>query len=138
MSRVYPRDIFNQANLLENLGHLYIELENLNLEKLFVDQNSEEESFEMIVSGMDNTQSIKGLYLKMDGELCSPWRSINSRERYSIYITHPETEEEYEVFDQDGKLSSDLLNELNKDNTIESVLNEDTQTDNPQSIHPNQ
>jgi len=107
--RTIPRDLFNQANLLENLGHLYIELETIAKENILVDEDPERDSFEMSVDGYSNSQSIKSIFIKVNGENQSVYRYINSRERYSLYCMDMLTEEEIEVFDKDGKLSTDFL-----------------------------
>ena len=79
--RTIPRDLFNQANLLENLGRLYIALEENGLEHIMKDDEPLRDSFEMIVDEGGNTQSIEGVYVEVQGERFYPYRTINSRER---------------------------------------------------------
>lgn len=106
--RTIPRDLFNQANLMENIARLYIALEEKAKEGILVDDTPDKDSFTMSVDEHNNTQEIEYIFLNIEDERKSIFRYINSRERYSIYIEDGYGDD-LEIFTESGELSEGFL-----------------------------
>lgn len=109
MMRVIPRDLFNDGNLLTNYGHMYIALENINLHHKLI-HTDEEEQFNIAQDIDGNTYLSNVKLLDKNNEPITIYRSLNSREKYSLWFEH---NEEYDnVFDSSSgsvKISNTLL-----------------------------
>lgn len=114
-SRVIPRDLFNEGNLLKCYGALYIELENTIGHKAeLVDNLDGSEPFKILQSYLSGAIWIDNVALEINGKRHNLWRPLNSREPWPLYCsTEPEmgeeTGDEIEVFTEGGKLSADFL-----------------------------
>ena len=110
MTRVIPRDLFNDGNLLTNYGHLYIQLENKGLEHLLKDCLLKEDQFKIIDDIDGNTYLDNVTLYGSDGEKIHIYRSLNSRDSLSLWFVGED--DDYEVFALNGELSTDLLDLL--------------------------
>lgn len=109
--RTIPRDLFNQANLLENMGKLYIALEKYNLQDSIEDYDWEKDSFEMVIDEDNARAHIQGVCLLTEHGEYSLYRNINARERYSIFIEGDDYET-CDVFTEEGEISEEILSLL--------------------------
>lgn len=108
-TRVIPRDLFNEANLLKCMGGLYIALEHVegraslwpeSVPKFDIDQN------------VDGATYVRNLFLVVDGNKYSLIRPLNSRSPWPLYV---ETDEDQiEVFNDNGTLSPDFIAFISK------------------------
>jgi hypothetical protein len=111
--RVIPRDLFNEANLLKCYGQLWLNLDRLNLQGVGLEHDGSE--FEVEQDLQDGSLTIVNVPLNVRGEFFYPYRPLNSRRPYPLYLT---TEEgtEIEVFNDDGSFTDDMMHFLNGGN----------------------
>lgn len=103
--RVLPRDLFNEANLLKCIGHLWLKLEGMaNIEW---DYNGE--PFEMCQDQDDDSVLIDNLILKIKGTKYFLTHPLNSREAWPLYAWSFDTEEETAVFNEYGALTAEFF-----------------------------
>ena len=111
--KVVPRDLFNDANILMNFGNLYIQLEKINEHDLMQSNVEAGDQFKINMDKSDGSTSIRGVELVIDGNIIEVWRPLNTREKWSLWFRGEE--DDYEVFDDEGNLSVELLSLINKE-----------------------
>jgi hypothetical protein len=123
-TRVIPRDLFNEANLLKCLGQLYLKLEQGWQQIAELEYDSEQvEGFDIQQSSddghlfVDNVR-LKLLRSKINGGL--PWhyilfRPLNSRDPYPLYLNPSWDSEPIPVFNDAGELSTEMVELLKKE-----------------------
>ena len=110
--RVIPRDLFNEANLLKNLGRLYLNLETLNLERVNLDYYGEGST-----EGFDIHRTVDGdiyadnITLHIHGIPHTILRPLNSRRPYPVYVIKLD-QSTLEVFNDDGTFHKEFLDYL--------------------------
>lgn len=111
-TRVIPRDLFNEANLLKCYGRLYICLENYSGGSVKLAEDVDR--FEVVQRPDDGWTYIANIPLTVRGSRYILTRPLNSRDPWPLYaeeIGNPDADP-IEVFDDDGNLSEafrDLL-----------------------------
>lgn len=116
-SRVIPRDLFNEANLLKCLGRLWICLDSrrdlpcqLGAIKTDYDPGDHTgEAFHIVMNEGDGSLSVANLPFHIRGDLFTLSRPLNSRDPWPLYCESPNGETCLEVFDSDGNLSAEFL-----------------------------
>lgn len=111
MNRVIPRDLFNDANLLMNLGKLYLKLEILGLSDNI---QSDGEQYD-IYSGIDGETYVNNITLSdVKGDYISLQRPLNTRDSYSLQYYDKADCELKIVFTDDGELTEHFVAYLYK------------------------
>lgn len=106
MNKVIPRDLFNDGNLLTNYGNLYIALEKIGKENLL--RYREDHHFSIITDKSDGSTWIANVELNTPNKKSIHlFRNLNSRDSKSLWFRSKE--EDYEVFNEDGTLTNELL-----------------------------
>lgn len=109
--RIIPRDLFNEANLLKCLGHLWIETERFQPGKVTMEHDGE--AFEVWQNGDDGTTRVANIAITINGKPYDAFRPLNSRRTWPLYLIgtddHP-----IEVFQDDGTLTRELLALIDK------------------------
>lgn len=105
-TRIIPRDLFNDANLLKCLGKLWIELEN-RFPGVFVTEYVEG-GFDIRQYESTGETYCDNVFLMVRGDVIKPTRPMNSRDPWPLYVTDPETFDEISVFEDDGKLTDEF------------------------------
>lgn len=102
--RVLPRDLFNEANLLECLGALWIAVENSDRARFTVD---DVDSFDIRQSPDDGSIYVANAPFEVNGVRYTLFRPLNSREPWPLLAVQGDDPdaEYFEVFDSNGKLS---------------------------------
>lgn len=117
--RVIPRDLFNEANLLKCYAQLYLQLERLNLPHVrfeFLDEGAAV-PFDVRQDPDDGSITVRNIQLtvrrplQLYGEQPDLRRPLNSREPWPLYLQN-RFEEEIAVFNDDGTLTSEMLDFL--------------------------
>ena len=111
-TRIIPRDLFNEANLLKCYGKLFINLENTN-SNYYLDHDLEQFDIHQFID--DGSLWIKNVTLKnkFTQKPVKLFRPLNSRLEWSLIAVNKDNEEIY-VFNEDGEFS-DEMNELLKE-----------------------
>lgn len=104
--REIPRDLFNESNLLKCYGQVYIGLETAQV--LDVQLEYDGKPFNIVHDDADNTLSIGNVKLIVRGKPVELFRASNSRYPWPLYVRE-EDGEEFEVFDDDGTFSKEML-----------------------------
>lgn len=108
-TRVIPRDLFNEADLLKCYGRLWILLDE---NRGHVAELGEQEQlpgapFEIWQDESDGSLTVVNVPLRVRGvdwQLCRP---LNARAAWPLYA-HSPMGEEYRVFDLDGNISPEF------------------------------
>lgn len=98
-TRVIPRDLFNEANLLKCYGQLYLELEKLGLQDLL---SSDGGAFRVVQDPSDGSLTLANV--RLPGVRLS--RPLNSRGAYPLWL-HVDDEQEFEIFEIDGAFTAE-------------------------------
>ena len=103
-TRVIPRDLFNEANLLKCYGQLWLRLEGRREAGLVHD----DEAFEIAQDPADGSLSIRNVQLEVGHEPVRLFRPLNARSPWPLMAEVGE-EEAIAVFNPDGSLSVEML-----------------------------
>lgn len=106
-TRVIPRDLFNEANLLKCYGQLYLGLEHLGMEGCL---QHDCQAFQIEQSEADGSLTVANVTLTVRGQICSLSRPLNSRREYPLYLQNGD--DVIEVFANHGQLSDEMLDFL--------------------------
>jgi hypothetical protein len=104
-TRVMPRDMFNDSNLLKCMGCVYINLEKLNLRHAELEPDAE--SFDIEQNPDDGSTYVANVPLIVNGERYRLFRPLNSREPFPLYVIAGD--EEISVFNDNGSFDIDFL-----------------------------
>lgn len=111
-SRVIPRDLFNEANLLKCYGQLALVLDShQDHDALLVDDHVDA-GFQVEQNPDDGSIRLTNLPLHIGGREVRLYRPLNSREPWPLWVEASELDpnaEDFEVFDADGKPSPAFL-----------------------------
>jgi hypothetical protein len=109
-SRVLPRDLFNEADLLKCLGRLWIKLSETQGHDAKIAEE-QVDGFVVVQSEDDGSISVENLTFTVGAEQFRLWRPLNSRDAWPLWATKESNEdfEEVRVFDEDGELSQEML-----------------------------
>ncbi|MBU9199912.1 hypothetical protein KTD31_00665 [Burkholderia multivorans] len=105
-SRVIPRDLFNEANLLKCYGRLYLNLEKAGAPA--VELVHDGEAFDVQQDDSSGAIFVANVKLKVRGVACKMYRPLNSREAWPLYLALDD-DSEIEVFNEDGDFSVEML-----------------------------
>jgi hypothetical protein len=108
-TRVIPRDLFNEANLLKCYGQIYLNLEHVH--GVDVELISDGEPFEVVQDDSSGGITLQNVQLLINGEEQKLYRPLNSRESWPLYLMGPD-DEEISVFREDGSFTADMLAKL--------------------------
>lgn len=108
-TRVIPRDLFNEGNLLNLYGRLVILLGETNDHDAAFEQD--QVPFFDVVQDVSGGLSIGNLTFLVRGDRYLLTRPLNSRSKWSLWLTSYDDPdfEEIAVFDDAGELSADML-----------------------------
>lgn len=109
--RTMPRDLFNDASLLNMVGHLCLLLEDGDIAEVVQYPAAEGKEFDIgqdPTSGWTHMRNIAVHALGENYQLCRP---LNTREKWCLYVdlTCDTDFEPVEVFDGEGRLSEEFL-----------------------------
>ena len=105
-TRVIPRDLFNESNLLKCYGQIYIALETAGVPEAELIEEDTEEGFH-ITQDDSGGLTITNVRLVVRGKVQRLSRPLNSRRAYPLYL---ETDEdEIEVFSDSGQFTPEML-----------------------------
>jgi hypothetical protein len=111
-SRVLPRDLFNEAKLLNCMGRLCLLItDDLTPVKMFMDESGEPFKIGLL---QDGSLTIDNLTIKINGKYGKPCRfktTYNSRSPSPLYVQDG-TGDQYTdilVFEDDGEFSQDFI-----------------------------
>lgn len=110
-TRVIPRDLFNEANLLKCYGQLYLNLEKMGLQDRLIHE-AEDEYFEVYQDQDSGALTISNITLQDRGgdedvRYCHLWRPLNSRQPYPLWMRYGD-EDDIAVFNDDGSFTAEM------------------------------
>lgn len=108
-ARVLPRDLFNEGDLLNCLGRLWIALDERRDHRATVWAN--DAPFQIEQDQSDGSISCLTVALVIDGRRVPLFRPLNARDKWPLWARFGPPEGAYEdhrVFDLDGNLSADF------------------------------
>jgi len=109
-TRVIPRDLFNEGNLLALYGRLVILLgETRDHDAAF--EQDQVPFFDIVQDDSSGSLTVANLAFTIRGERYRLGRPLNSRERWSLWLTSWDDPdfEEVPVFDDEGNFASEML-----------------------------
>lgn len=109
-TRVCPRDLFNEGNLLRCLGQLFLKTEGMDGVGWHDPQPGE--TFHVEQDGADGSISSASAWLTINDENVHTYRPLNSREPWPLYcdrVGMDDLTEEVPVFDEHGELTAEFL-----------------------------
>lgn len=103
-SRVIPRDLFNEADLLKCYGALWIALERHPRATL----EQEDDGPFQVVQGLSGELTLRNVRLFVQGDAAFEiYRPLNSREPWPLWLTDG-NDVDLRVFTEEGKLSAEF------------------------------
>ena len=108
-SRVIPRDLFNEANLLKCLGKLYINLEAYG--NIGASMMNDGDDFIIAQNEDDGSIYCVNVHLMKNGESVSLFRPLNSRIEWPLMFNNYEDETNL-VFDDFGHFTQEFVDFL--------------------------
>lgn len=106
-TRVIPRDLFNEANLLKCYGQIYLLLERMADHKAELVQE-DDGSFQIEQDQNSGALSIENITLRVHGKLWRLMRPLNSRAPWPLWLEHIDPAADFEpiqVFTDDGNFT---------------------------------
>lgn len=104
-TRVIPRDLFNEANLLKCLGRFWIKTEHYQPNMVTIEHDGE--PFDVGQNDDDGTISVRNVAISINGTRCHVCRPLNSRAEWPLYF---DTEEDrIAIFTDAGELTAEVL-----------------------------
>lgn len=110
-TRVIPRDLFNEANLLKCLGRLWIAFEGTSL-PVCLEGPKPGATFRIEQDQSDGSIFVENVRLLVQGEFWPLYRPLNSRDTWPLWTETPDGET-LEVFTNGGELSEEFREALN-------------------------
>ena len=109
-TRVIPRDLFNEGSLLNLYGRLVILLGETRSHDARFEQE-EVPFFDVVQDASSGMLTVANLTFTVRGERYRLQRPLNSREKWSLWLTSYDDPdfEEIAVFDDDGNLGPEML-----------------------------
>lgn len=109
-TRIIPRDLFNEGSLLTLYGRLVILLGETRGHDAGFEQD-QVQSFDIMQDDSSGSLTVANLVFTVHGERYRLGRPLNSREKWSLWLTSWDDAdfEEIAVFDDDGNLGPDML-----------------------------
>jgi hypothetical protein len=109
-TRVVPRDMMNEGNLLKCLGGFKIRLDEIHEHNAYIEEGNHDEGFDICQDESSGSIHLRGFRLFIDDEEWLLERSLNIKESWPLLARSTDGEEtEVYVFNDDGSLSDDLL-----------------------------
>lgn len=113
--RVLPRDLFNEGNLLTNIGRLWILLdETLGHKASIIEEDVDH--FDIVQNQATGGLTVRNLTLMINGNRYYIERPMNSREKWPLIVTEKEDDydfEEVEIFNEDGNFTDEMIDLIN-------------------------
>lgn len=109
-TRVCPRDLFNEGNLLRCLGQLFLKTEGMDGVGWHDPQPGE--AFHIDQDESDGSISCATATLMLGEDRCHFHRPLNARDPYPLLCTHvgaTELWDEVAVFDEAGELTTEFM-----------------------------
>lgn len=103
-TRVIPRDLFNEANLLKCYGQIYINLERMNVDARLIEPDG---AFRIEQNDATGGTWVTNVPFIVRGERVELERPLNSREPFPLYATTRD-DAEYCVFNDDGSFTDEF------------------------------
>jgi hypothetical protein len=105
-TRIIPRDLFNEGNLLKCLGQLYIKLETAGKHHAMFDEDTDDFAIEQDQN--DGSISATGVVFSIRRCKMRLYRPLNARSPWPLWMALDNDTDPIEVFDDAGELSSDM------------------------------
>lgn len=107
-TRVIPRDLFNEANLLKCMAALWIALDSRggHAARISNDDQSVDDGFAIEMDPSDGSISVTNVSFTIGGEDYRLWRPLNARSAWPLYVNHGD--ESIRVFTESGDLSEEF------------------------------
>lgn len=112
-ARVVPRDLFNEGDLLNCLGRLWIKLDERR-DHLAVLDEGDGQAFEIAQNPADGSISCPQLGLRVGDVPVPLFRPLNARGKWPLWSIWPDGEER-RVFDLQGDLSPEFWVEISQE-----------------------
>ncbi len=109
-TRVIPRDLFNEADLLKCLARLWIALDERRdhaASLAYVDDDAEGGAFEVEQDPSDGAITVANLPLTVNGAPLRLYRPLNTRSAWPLWCQADD--DDVRVFDDHGALSEEFL-----------------------------
>lgn len=106
-TRIVPRDLFNEANLLKCLGRVALLIHNGKLPGLRLNEPALEKGFNIMQNPNTGGTFCQNFILYSDKGVVTHERNLNARDPWPLYFTD-EHDNEYCVFNDNGSLHSDM------------------------------
>jgi len=105
--RQIPRDLFNEASLLNSIGHLYLKVEdNPNCEVIY---DGYDAPFDVYQDPASGDLTVDNLYFVLRGVRMVFSRPLNSRDKHPLYISiEGDDDTRMQVFHADGVMTPDM------------------------------
>lgn len=111
-TRVIPRDLFNEANLLKCYGRLWILLDETCGHNARLGDKAGEHSgepFEIVRDESDGSLSVANVPFTVAGEAWTLSRPLNAREPWPLWCSSPDEEICERVFTEEGQFSPEFV-----------------------------
>jgi hypothetical protein len=106
-TRIIPRDLFNEGNLLKCLGQLYIKLETAGKHHAVFDEDSDDFAIEQDQN--DGSISATGVTFSIRRCRMRLYRPLNARAPWPLWMALEDSDADpISVFNDDGNLSEDM------------------------------
>jgi hypothetical protein len=109
-TRVIPRDLFNEGNLLKMLGALYIALDHHGLHKCKMFDPVSNTGFDIEQDDSDGSIQTVNMPFKVGKVFVRLYRPLNARDDWPLWLSIPSDPdfEDIQVFDDNGELSDEF------------------------------
>ncbi len=113
-SRVIPRDLFNEANLLKCMGRLWINVENAAADSpcRHIAIEHEGVAFDIRQSDCDGSIAVRNIAVSIYGNALNLRRPLNSRDAWPLWLDDVNLSggfDPVEVFNDEGDFSADFV-----------------------------
>ena len=105
--RVLPRDLFNEAKLLEQVGRVCLSIHDSKLIPISFEHDGS--PFDVQLSDEGSLYISNVVFWDVEGLAVSFWTNYNSRDKNPLLACDHETEEGYFVFDDQGNFTDQFL-----------------------------
>lgn len=115
-NRVIPRDLFNEANLLKNLGQLQLLIHDNRVDGIPFKVEFDGQPFNIQQNPHDGSISVANYRVFLEGEELLLYTPLNSRDRYPLLADY--RGETYYLFNGKGELMANFGHPSYKRNSL--------------------
>lgn len=109
--RVLPRDLFNEADLLKNMGRLWIGLDELGPDCRARIIEEDVSRFEIVQNEASGGITVANITFEIGGIVHGLERGLNARRPWPLMVETSDADPDFEpvnVFDEDGSFSANF------------------------------